>query len=293
MNNNETFGVLLCNHNRAEYIGQAIESVINQSYTNWKLYILDDASEDNSIEIIKRYTDHEKIVFLTNKTNKGVGYCKKKLIDGSEENIVGFLDSDDVLDPTTIEECVQKHQENPDASIVYTNHYICDENLKIIRQGDSRKIPKGESHATFFGVSLFASFKRKHLNLIEGIRENLPKAVDQDLYFQLEEVGSLVYIDQCLYKYRHNSHSISLGKNYKKAGMYRIQLLRELQQRRKNTKIPFPSKLLINFRERQLLNYGKSKRNLYLPKDSKHWLELINFILYQIKVKSKLFFTNP
>ena len=83
------------NFNKEKYIGKAIQSVLKQSYKNWKLFIIDDNSSDNSREVILNYKKDKRIKFFFLKKNKGPSYCRNLAIKKSKSKFVAFLDSDD------------------------------------------------------------------------------------------------------------------------------------------------------------------------------------------------------
>ena len=83
------------NFNKGQFIEKAILSVINQSYNNWKLHIVDDCSGDNSRKIIKKFKKRKKINFVFLKKNKGPSYCRNLILKKTKSKFVAFLDSDD------------------------------------------------------------------------------------------------------------------------------------------------------------------------------------------------------
>ena len=87
--------IIMPNYNKGEFVGEAIQSVINQSYRNWKLYIIDDNSKDSSKKILKKYIKNKKIKILFLKKNSGPGYCRNLGLNKSNSRLVAFLDSDD------------------------------------------------------------------------------------------------------------------------------------------------------------------------------------------------------
>lgn len=177
--------------------------------------IVDDGSTDDSDNIYKKYRHHSQLRIFKNHENKGCGYTKRKCVEYAKGEICGFVDADDALSPDALEMMVKGHLDNPGTSIVYSTHYICDENLRPQEIADYvGQIPAGRRSMTLFSptISAFATFKMEKYAMTEGISEIFPKAVDKDLYFKLEETGPVLFIDQPLYFYRHHAGSISLHR---------------------------------------------------------------------------------
>ena len=87
--------VILPNFNKEKYLEEAIQSVINQSYKYWKLYIIDDCSDDNSINILNKYNNYENIIIKKLSKNKGPSFCRNFGLRISSAEYVAFIDSDD------------------------------------------------------------------------------------------------------------------------------------------------------------------------------------------------------
>lgn len=198
---------------------EAIESVRQQTYTNWEIILVDDASTDNSKELYKELEKDERIHIYLNEQNMGCGYTKRRCAELATGEICGFLDPDDVLLPEAIQVMVEAHIEHPDASLIHSDHYDCDENLNIQSEYYGEQIPSNECFLKFqHGVSHFATYKRNLYAKTIGINPIMTCAVDHDLYYLLEEVGKFVYIPQVLYYYRRGTGlNISLGENVYKA----------------------------------------------------------------------------
>ena len=94
-NNNYSIDIIMPNFNKGPYLKEAIESVINQTYKNWRLYIIDDCSSDQSNEIINEFRKENKIKYIKLNKNKGPSFCRNIGIRMSNSNYISFLDSDD------------------------------------------------------------------------------------------------------------------------------------------------------------------------------------------------------
>ena len=229
------FSILIANYNNGIYLEEAIHSVFAQTYTNWEIILVDDGSTDNSKEIYKNYSNDSRIHIYYNEKNNGCGYTKHRCADLANGKICGFLDPDDALEKTALELTVKEHLRFTNASLIYTKHYVCDKNLKIQNEGCSHAIPKNLSYLEYGhgAISHFATFKKNLYNKTEGINNNFKKAIDQDLYLKLEEVGQIVFIPSILYYYRTNTGiNISLGKDNKAVTLWHIIALIDTCKRR-------------------------------------------------------------
>ncbi len=94
-NSKNKVDIIMPNFNKGKFIEAAIKSVINQSYKNWKLYIVDDNSNDNSKLIIEKFKKRKKISFLFLKKNKGPSFCRNLILEKTKSKFIAFLDSDD------------------------------------------------------------------------------------------------------------------------------------------------------------------------------------------------------
>ena len=92
---NPTVDIIVPNFNKGVFLDECISSILKQSYSNWKLYIIDDCSSDNSAKIINKYADNEKINIVILKKNKGPSFCRNLGIRISDAKYIAFLDSDD------------------------------------------------------------------------------------------------------------------------------------------------------------------------------------------------------
>ena len=97
--------IIMPSFNKAKYISEAINSVINQTYTNWELIIVDDYSNDDSQEIINSFSSKfDNIKTHFNLENRGANYCRNIGIESAHGNYIIFLDADDLLTNHCIED---------------------------------------------------------------------------------------------------------------------------------------------------------------------------------------------
>ncbi|MFA7245499.1 MAG: glycosyltransferase [Candidatus Magasanikbacteria bacterium] len=230
------FSILMANYNNAKYLKQAIESVLNQTYINWELIIVDDCSVDNSVDIIKKYLKDSRIIFLKHKKNIGYVGVLKKMISLASSDLIGILDSDDALKKKAVEEVVSCYLKMPEIGMVYTQFQYCDKDLNPVKNGYCQEVSISKSTLDCDVVSHFKTFKKSVYLKTEGYNEFIIYAEDKDLVFKLEEVTKMFFLDKILYDYRVLENS--QGNDKKKSFRRLISLIKARKQaykRRKNT----------------------------------------------------------
>ena len=207
------FSILIANYNNGQYLQEAINSVFAQTYNDWEILIVDDGSTDNPKQIYEQHNNNDRIHIYYNEKNKGCTYTKWRLIEECHGDLFGFLDADDTLQPDALECMVKAHKENPDASIVSSRHYLCDEKLNIQYESRLLQIPDNKSYLTNgdFQPEAFVTFKTSLYKQTQKLNKNNPYGDDQELLLLMEEVGKWIILDRFLYNYRIHDNSISHG----------------------------------------------------------------------------------
>ncbi len=143
MNQDPTIDILLATYNGERYLGEQIQSLLDQAYANWRLIIRDDGSTDNTPSIISRFKQlyPEKILVIDNgKTNVGACLNFAKLLEHASAEFVMFSDQDDVWLPTKISLTLGKMRAmvqtygNDLPLLVYTDMKVVDDRLSIISE---------------------------------------------------------------------------------------------------------------------------------------------------------------
>jgi len=210
------FSILIANYNNGAYLQEAIDSVLAQTYDNWEVILVDDKSMDESAAIYGKYVADDRFKIYYNDVNRGCGYTKRRCAELANGELCGFLDPDDALLPEALETMVKAHAEHPECSLIYSTcyRYSGDRKAEMPVWDFIGPIPEDSDFLIYRKklVSHFVSFKRAAYHRTEGIDPTLQAAVDRDLYYRLEEQGSILHIPVPLYLYRiNNAHSISIG----------------------------------------------------------------------------------
>ena len=267
------FSVLIANYNNGKHFFDCFESLIQQNYENWEAIIVDDCSTDDSINIIQEIIKQDRRFRLyRNKKNRGCGFTKNRCIKFAQGEICGFLDPDDTLKPNAIDVMVNSFNKHSDASIISSKYNFVDKNHNYLEPGlIGGNIPKNQSFLTSSQgeITHFAAFRRKCIMNAGGINKKFKRAVDQDLYFNLEEHGNHYFIDQPLYNYRQHSNGISQNENFHKSLYWSIKAKKSAYRRRKKNSSGVKNLTRLEINQMQYdylyskLNNGNGHRNYY------------------------------
>jgi glycosyltransferase involved in cell wall biosynthesis len=128
-----TVSVIIPNFNHARFLTQRIESVLEQSFSDYEMIILDDASTDDSISIINRYKHNRRIRCRENKRNSGSPFKQwNKGVKEAKGTYLWFAESDDWADKTFLGELVGVLDNNPDLGLVYCQSMAVNETGQMI-----------------------------------------------------------------------------------------------------------------------------------------------------------------
>ncbi len=205
--------VIMANYNCGRYIREAIDSIIEQTYDNWELIIVDDASTDGSLEVIDSFVD-DRIVVITNEKNQGLAKSLNIGIEASRgADFVARLDSDDIALPDRIEKQLNYMLDHPNISICGANiEMFSDEDYSVIYTTRLK-----EDNASLMAYMPFSSpiphstwFVR--MNAFDSFSYDIQYRSSQDYELMsrvLESRMEIACVPEVLVRYRVRSTSIS------------------------------------------------------------------------------------
>ncbi len=211
---NETpcISVVMRNYNKQKYIGEAIESIQNQTLKDWELVIVDDCSTDESVREVEKYLSDKRIKLVSMDINSGVSAAARKGISVAASPVVAMFDSDDFLRRDSLELLFAEHVLDPDAGLVYSQFAHCDENLIVKEVGWADKVPEGKNNLEADKVGAIRSYKKKFYNMTSGHDTTFASAEDKDMSYKMEEVSGLKFLNECLYYYRQLPDNTSIDQ---------------------------------------------------------------------------------
>jgi len=231
------FSILVAHYSNSEFLKQSLYSVYQQTYRSREVILVDDGSKDDFVKVISEYETDSRIKEYRNKNNRGCAFTKRICVEKVSGTIAGFLDPVDKLHPDALEIMVNAHIEKPGHSIIHSTHFICDEKLTVKREaGYQRALTKNTPYLLLGDGSIhhFATFKMSCYKRTDGISavRKKNKAIDQDLYYLLEEEGDVFYINRPLYYYRIHKGGISTLDNKSLAALAHFAIIEEACLRR-------------------------------------------------------------
>lgn len=199
-------------YNTACYISDSIESVIQQTYSNWELIIVDDCSTDNSVDVIKAYDD-TRIIVLQNSQNSGAAISRNYALREATGKWVAFLDSDDTWAPEKLEKQICFMVDH-DYAFTFTDYRIClnGEWLPYINTGPDI-VDKKRMYDYCYFSTITVMYDREKIGLIQIA--DLKKNNDYAMWLQVIEKSDAYRLPECLSYYIKHDGSISSGSKAK------------------------------------------------------------------------------
>jgi len=132
-------------YNAEKYIKEAIESILNQTYSDFEFIIIDDGSSDNTPNIIEEYANKDgRIVYLANEENKGISYTRNRGLAAAKGKYIAVMDADDIAEVERFEKQVEYMEENEDIGVLGSAHIIINENNEngqtVVMPAEDREI---------------------------------------------------------------------------------------------------------------------------------------------------------
>lgn len=198
-NNNPLASVVIPAYNVEKYIEECLNSIINQTYKNLEIIIIDDGSKDKTRDIIQKFQKQDgRIKFIKSEKNLGVSATRNKGIDNTNGKYLYFIDSDDFIDLDFIEHFV-KSAEKYNADIVVTNNIVYSYGSEDVFK------PVIELNSNSFNIP----YKRKSLQYRQSVIWNkifrAQFVKDNKIYFSLD----LQYAEDELF----NAYTFAIAKN--------------------------------------------------------------------------------
>lgn len=202
--------VIIPTYNRAHYIRFAIRSVLNQTFSDFELIIVDDGSIDNTRWIVNSFKD-ERIIYLPREVNKGPAAARNAGIKSSKGTLIAFLDDDDEGLPEKLECQVKVMEGNPEVGLVYAGYLKVDDKGKIINKINTTKKQCSfydliQQNPIMLGTVIV---RRECFERVGLFDEDLYGTEDWDMWIRISKHFLFKSVNRPLTKYRVHKGMIS------------------------------------------------------------------------------------
>lgn len=224
MDNLPLVSVLMPTYNREKFVGEAIESVLSQTYPNFELLVVDDGSTDKTKSVVQKYLTDPRVKYFY-KENGGQSSGRNLGFKNSKGDYIAFLDSDNKWKPEKLKICMTAALDNPDVGVVYGDNITIDEHGNEIGRDTMRR------HSGFITAQLLkdnfvtintATLKRECYEAMGGLDESFIRAPDYEFWLRLSTRYKFLYVPQYVSYYRVMEDQISSDKDGRFKANYEI-----------------------------------------------------------------------
>lgn len=291
--NNPLVSIIVPCYNQAQYLDEALQSVLVQTHINWECIIVNDGSTDHTEEVVKRWVSKDSRFVCLKKENRGLSSARNAGLEAAKGDYIQFLDSDDYIVKTKLELSLEGLQDETD-TIVISNFNMFTENINDLQNPFCNlKAENFNFKSLLFGwdyefnIPIHCGFFRKKIFDDFRFPEDLKAKEDWIFWlvsFQVEP--NVIFIDKSLAYYR--IHKTSMTKDFKLMEASSLMVISHLKK-------IVPQKYLIDYlcfalekKQSQiaslklsLANIQSSRGFLLLEKIKKN--KLVNFLFNKLK----------
>lgn len=220
--------IIMPSYNTSQYIAETIQSVIDQSYQNWELIIVDDCSTDNTDYVVSKIND-QRITFLKNKKNSGAAVSRNRALREAKGKWIAFLDSDDLWKPDKLEKQIQFMKKN-NYSFSYTNYEEIDVNGNdtYVKVTGPKRITKTGMFNYCWPGCLTVMYDASKIGLIQI--HDIKKNNDYAMWLKVCQKADCYLLDEYLAKYRKGRSGSISTHSIKTMISWHYKLYRETEE---------------------------------------------------------------
>ena len=207
--------IILPTYNGKRFLRESIESVINQTYKDWELIVVNDCSTDNTLQIIEEYAQKDnRIKYITNEINSKLPQSLNNGFKLAKGEYYTWTSDDNKYYPTAIEEMVQFLDTNNDVDLVSFNFNFINE-AGSFQQVATEIMPTRSQImlAAHNNVGACFMYRKEIAEKVGEYDTSMFCAEDYDYWCRVALVGKISYQDKVLYDYRNNSQSLTVTKS--------------------------------------------------------------------------------
>ncbi len=221
---NPLISVVMPVHNALPFLDESINSILEQTLSDFEFVILDDASTDGSVELLRQWSLRDKRIHLyESKERLGLSGSSNAVTSKARAPIVARMDADDIAHPERLRRQWNIIQRRPDVAVIGTLCNGIDARGREVRPRDRWRLVRRSVYVPFPHGS--AMFRREVFDQVGGYNEASDGGEDQDLFSRMAARGRVLTLPDVLYSYRYHSSNVTLingtravGENHSQNG---------------------------------------------------------------------------
>ncbi len=258
--------VVMAVYNGQPFLRAAMDSILNQTYTNFELIVIDDASTDATAEILHAYND-PRIKIVTNLNNIGQTRSLNKGIEMARGSLIARHDADDTSYPERFEQQVDYMLAHPDVGLLGTSYEVISDSGQILEEvvlptTHEALCERMEDGNIFCHGSVM--FTASAVAKVGGYNPGFRVTQDYDLWLRLSEVSRIANLPALLYRFRFDGNSVSRTKRRLQLAYRQLALKLARQRRNGLPEDPVPADVLREFTPDPRRLLGDARRTAYL-----------------------------
>ena len=206
-------------YNHAQFLGDAIRSVLSQTFTDYELIVIDNCSTDDTQAVVAQYLLRDtRCKYICNERNIGLGGNLNRCLELASGKYIKILLADDFLEPTCLEKSVQALDDHPNAAMLTCARLITDQQFRPLTVAAYSKksaviIGRKAIKNCFFKGNLIGEptaviFRKEFIR--RGFNLKYKQVIDLEMWFYLLEQGDLVFLSEILCRFRQHEHQGTL-----------------------------------------------------------------------------------
>jgi glycosyltransferase involved in cell wall biosynthesis len=214
---NPLISVVMPVHNARPFLGESIRSILEQTFSDFEFVILDDASADGSVELLRKWSLRDKRIHLhESKKRLGLSGSSNAVVSKARASIVARMDADDIAHPDRLRRQWNIIEGRPDVAVIGTLCNGIDASGREVRPRDRWRLVRRSVYIPFPHGS--AMFRREVFDQVGGYDESANGGEDQDLFSKMASRGRVLTLPDVLYSYRYHSSNATLFNGARTVG---------------------------------------------------------------------------
>jgi glycosyltransferase involved in cell wall biosynthesis len=220
--------VIIPTYNRAELIGRAVKSVLNQSFRDFELIVVDDGSSDQTRETVESF--HDPRLRLIEQEHQGVSKARNRGIKESVGKWISFLDSDDAWQPNKLQRQIESLEEDFRYRVVYTNEIWIRNGVRVNQKKKHRKY-SGWIYPYCLPLCIVSPssvfLHREIIEIENGFDEDYPVCEDYELWLRISCHYPIRFLNEFLI-FKYGGHDDQLSRSRWGLDIYRVKALEKI-----------------------------------------------------------------